>query len=296
MGEVLRELFLPGGILFVPFLVGCMGSVAFGIVGSYVTVRRLNSSAVAISHSVLAGIGLAVFLHYRYQWAWCTPLLGAFLAAVVSALIIGRVTLRARHLGDSVTSSVMVIGMAAGLLLLKKTPGYFEPMSVLFGDTLLVSSRDLWVIGGIDALAVFCGTVFYRRLLAICFDRPYRRRHDADCRHHHGHRPAYAPLSHRPSLCPQALALYGDLDAALHDLRHGWPRHQLPHGSAQRPGDRHACRNGLPRLHRHRPAPPENEDVGSGIGAEGRKGPKGLKGPVVAARPSRRPGTVARAF
>jgi zinc transport system permease protein len=175
MGEVLRELFLPGGILFVPFLVGCMGSVAFGIVGSYVTVRRLNSSAVAISHSVLAGIGLAVFLHYRYQWAWCTPLLGAFLAAVVSALIIGRVTLRARHLGDSVTSSVMVIGMAAGLLLLKKTPGYFEPMSVLFGDTLLVSSRDLWVIGGIDALAVFCGTVFYRRLLAICFDEEYAR-------------------------------------------------------------------------------------------------------------------------
>lgn len=173
MGEVLREMFVPGGVLFVPFLVGCMGSVAFGIVGSYVTARRMTSSAVAISHSVLAGIGLAVFLQYHLQWSWCTPLLGAFFAAVVSALIIGRVTLRARHLGDSVTSSVMVIGMAAGLLLLKKTPGYFSPMSVLFGDTLLVSTRDLWMIAGVDALAVLGGVLFYRRLLAICFDEEY---------------------------------------------------------------------------------------------------------------------------
>ena len=173
--EVLRELFVPGGVLFVPFLVGCMGSVAFGIVGSYVTARRLTSCAVAISHSVLAGIGLAVFLRYHLQWPWCTPLLGAFLAAIVAALIIGRVTLRARHLGDSVTSSVMVIGMAVGLILLKKTPGYFEPMGILFGDTLLVSARDLWVIGCIDLLAVFCGTVFYRRLLAVCFDEEYAR-------------------------------------------------------------------------------------------------------------------------
>jgi zinc transport system permease protein len=175
MGEVLREMFVPGGVLFVPFLVGCMGSVAFGIVGSYVTARRLTSSAVAISHSVLGGIGLAVFLQYHAGWSWCTPLLGAFAAAMASALVIGRVTLRARHLGDSVTSSVMVIGMAAGILLLGKTPGYFSPMSVLFGDTLLVSYRDLWVIGAVDALAVVVGLLFYRRLLAVCFDEEYAR-------------------------------------------------------------------------------------------------------------------------
>ena len=175
MGRVLGEMFLPSGVLFAPLLVGCMGSVAFGIVGSYVTSRRLTSSAVAISHSVLAGIGLAVFLGHHRQWTWCTPLAGAFLAAVVSALVIGRVTLRARHLGDSVTSSVMVIGMAAGLILLKRTPGYFDPMGILFGDTLLVSFRDLWIIGSIDLLAVFFGTVFYRRLLAVCFDEEYAR-------------------------------------------------------------------------------------------------------------------------
>lgn len=175
MGEVLREMFVPGGVLFVPFLVGCMGSVAFGIVGSYVTARRMTSSAVAISHSVLGGIGLAVYLQHHAGWSWCTPLLGAFAAALVSALVIGRVTLRARHLGDSVTSSVMVIGMAAGILLLSKTPGYFSPMSVLFGDTLLVSYRDLWVIGAVDALAVGVGLLFYRRLLAVCFDEEYAR-------------------------------------------------------------------------------------------------------------------------
>lgn len=175
MPDVLQQLLTPKGILFMPFLVGCMGSVTFGVVGAYVTVRRITYVAAAIAHSVLAGIGAAVFLQHHMGWAWCTPLLGAFIAAVLAALIIGKVTLTAEHLGDSVISAVMVIGMAAGLLLLKKTPGYFQPMSVLFGDILLVSTRDLWIIGAINAVTVTCGGLLYRKLLAVCFDEEYAR-------------------------------------------------------------------------------------------------------------------------
>lgn len=175
MPDLIRQLLTPDGILFMPFLVGIMGSLTFGIVGSYVTVRRISYVAAAIAHSVLAGIGLAVFLQHRFGWEWCTPMSGAFAAAVLSALIIGKVTLSSEHQGDSVISAVMVIGMAAGLLFLKKTPGYFAPMSVLFGDILLVSKRDLWIIGGLNAAAVACGVLFYRKLLAVCFDEEYAR-------------------------------------------------------------------------------------------------------------------------
>ena len=175
MPDVMVQLFTPNGILFIPFLVGCMGSATFGVVGSYVTVRRITYVAAAIAHSVLAGIGAAAFLRYHLEWGWCSPLLGAFVAAVVAALIIGQVTLRAEHRSDSVISAVMVMGMAIGLLLLKRTPGYFDPMSVLFGDILLVSPRDLWVIAGINAVTIGCGVLFYRKLLAVCFDEEYAR-------------------------------------------------------------------------------------------------------------------------
>ena len=175
MHEMIRQLLIPGGILFLPLMVGLMGSVTFGVVGSYVTVRRITYVAAAISHSVLAGIGAAVFLQYHTGWAWCTPMFGAFVAALLASVIIGRVTLKAEHLGDSAISAVMVIGMATGLLFLAKTPGYFSPMSILFGDILLVSGRDLILIACINACTIFLGVLFYRKLLAVCFDEEYAR-------------------------------------------------------------------------------------------------------------------------
>ncbi|NLF17026.1 MAG: metal ABC transporter permease [Lentisphaerae bacterium] len=175
MSDLWRQMFVPGGILFLPLLVGLTGSLTFGVVGAYVTVRRITYVAAAISHSVLAGIGAAVFLRHHAGWEWCTPMLGAFVAALLAALIIGRVTVAAEHLADSVISAVMVLGMAAGLLFLARTPGYFSPMSVLFGDILLVSSHDLVVIGLVNAATALTGVLFYRKFLAVCFDEEYAR-------------------------------------------------------------------------------------------------------------------------
>lgn len=175
MNDLWRQMVVPGGILFLPLLVGLTGSLTFGVVGAYVTVRRITYVAAAISHSVLAGIGAAVFLRHHCGWEWCTPMLGAFAAALLAALVIGRVMTAAEHLADSVISAVMVLGMATGLLFLARTPGYFSPMSVLFGDILLVSSRDLLVIGLVNAATALTGVLFYRKFLAVCFDEEYAR-------------------------------------------------------------------------------------------------------------------------
>ena len=43
-------------------LAGLLSSVMFGILGTIVTVKRIASLAGAISHAVLGGIGLALFL------------------------------------------------------------------------------------------------------------------------------------------------------------------------------------------------------------------------------------------
>ena len=61
----------------VPFVRNALiGSVLaaflFGILGSMVTVRRIAGLAGAISHTVLGGIGLALFLVSRGAW-WISP-------------------------------------------------------------------------------------------------------------------------------------------------------------------------------------------------------------------------------
>jgi zinc transport system permease protein len=175
MSELLRQMVLPDGVLFYPLLIGLLGSLSFGIVGSYVVVRRISYAAHGISHAVLLGIGAALFLHHVIGLSWVSPMGGAFATALLSAWIIGASTLYAPHRADSIISAVTVTGLSGGLLFLARTPGYFDPMSVLFGDILLVGPGDVWRIGLLNLAVVVAGLFFYVRLQMVCFDEEFAR-------------------------------------------------------------------------------------------------------------------------
>jgi len=157
------------------FLAGLLSSVAFGIVGSYVVVRRISYIAGAISHSVLGGIGLGLYLQVAAGWGWCHPIYGAVAAALVAAVAIGLVSLHARQREDTVIGAFWAVGMAVGLLFLARTPGYIDPMSYLFGNILLISRSDLWLVLALDVLVVAIALAFYNRFLAVCFDEEFAR-------------------------------------------------------------------------------------------------------------------------
>ncbi len=155
-------------------LVGLLASVSLGIVGSYVVTRRISYIAAAISHCVLGGIGVAHYLQAARGIAWCDPMYGALAAALLSAMIIGLVSLYARQREDTVISAVWAIGMAVGLVFLAKTRGYVDPtMSYLFGNILLISKNDVWLVAIMDAVVVALGLGFYPKLLALCFDEEF---------------------------------------------------------------------------------------------------------------------------
>jgi len=154
---------------------GLLASVAFGVVGSYVVTRRISYIAAAIAHSVLGGIGAALYLKAWYGLAWLNPMYGAVAAALLAAVVIGLVSLYARQREDTVISAVWTIGMASGLLLLSKTPGYNEPMVYLFGNIWYLGRHDVWVIAVCDAVIVLLALGFYPKLLAVCFDEEFAR-------------------------------------------------------------------------------------------------------------------------
>ncbi len=151
------------------FLTGILASLACGIIGSYVVVKRIVFISGGISHSVLAGMGLAYYLGYP-------PLLGAVLFAILAALLIGVISLRARQREDTIIGAVWAIGMAAGLIFISRTPGYnADLMSYLFGNILMVSRSDLLIIAVLDGLIVLLVFLFYKPFLAVCFDEEYAR-------------------------------------------------------------------------------------------------------------------------
>jgi zinc transport system permease protein len=157
-------------------LTGILASVACGVMGSYVVTRRITYIAGGIAHSVLAGMGGARYCQTVYGWDGFHPLYGAVIAALLSAVIIGVVSLRAKEREDTVISAVWAVGMAVGILFIYRTPGYNQDlMSYLFGNILMVTPEELWLIAGLDAVVVILGLLLYNRFLAVCFDEEFAR-------------------------------------------------------------------------------------------------------------------------
>ncbi len=150
---------------------GLFASIAAGVIGTYVVVKRIVFIAGSIAHSVLGGMGLFLFLKRSYGIEWLIPIQGAFLFAIGSALLIGWIRLHYKEREDTVIAAIWSTGMAIGVVFVSLTPGYnVELMNFLFGNILWVSSSDLWMLLGLDVLVLVLVAIFHRRFLAICFD------------------------------------------------------------------------------------------------------------------------------
>jgi len=150
-------------------IAGILASIACGLIGTYVVVMRISYLAGGIAHSVMGGMGLAYYLGG-------SPFIGALIAAVVSALIIGWVKLYWQEREDTLIGALWASGMAIGVLFISQTPGYqVDLMSYLFGNILLVAKGDLWLMAGMDAVIITTIILLYRPFQAVAFDAQFAR-------------------------------------------------------------------------------------------------------------------------
>ncbi|MCK5125251.1 MAG: metal ABC transporter permease [candidate division Zixibacteria bacterium] len=157
-------------------ITGLLASIACGVVGSYVVTRRISYVAGAIAHFILGGMGAAKYLNIVHGWTWLEPLHGAIISAFAAALIIGLVSIKGKQREDTIIGALWAIGMAAGILFISQTPGYNEDlMSYLFGNILMVTTQDIWLIAALDVAVITIAILFYNQLLAVCFDEEFAR-------------------------------------------------------------------------------------------------------------------------
>jgi len=148
-------------------LAGLLSSVACGVIGTYVVIRRLGFIAGGISHTCYGGVGLGYLLGFP-------PLLGAIGAAVLASLIIGVIDRRLGQHADTVIGVLWAVGMALGIVFIGLAPGYApDLMSYLFGDILLVPRSDLRMMAVLDAIIIVTVIVLFREFQAISYDEEF---------------------------------------------------------------------------------------------------------------------------
>ena len=161
------------------FFVSALASVSFGVIGTFVVVRRIGYIAGAVSHCAFGGIGIGLFLRQTVVTgvlaSWIDPIFVAVLVSVGCALIIGAFQLYGKEREDTIIGVIWSVGMAVGLLCLDKTEGYHSISSYLFGDILLISLHDIYYVAGLGLVILLAVSLCFQRFAAVCFDEEFAR-------------------------------------------------------------------------------------------------------------------------
>jgi zinc transport system permease protein len=144
-------------------------SIACGVVGSYVVIKRIVSLSGAISHAAFGGVGIGYFLGVN-------PVLAAIPFSIVSAIGIGGIKQVTNISEDTGIGILWSVGMAIGVIFINLTPGYAPDLfSYLFGSILTVNNSDLYIMLILDLIIISTVYLFRRELLSVSFDEEFSK-------------------------------------------------------------------------------------------------------------------------
>lgn len=139
-------------------------SVLCALVGAWVVLRGLSYIGDAMSHAVFPGIVAAFLMKGNL-------LLGALIAAVLTALGIGAVGQRSGLKQDSAIGIVFVGMFALGVVMLSRASTFTTDLSnFLIGNPLGVTPADLWGALVVTVLVGVVLTATQKELLLASFD------------------------------------------------------------------------------------------------------------------------------
>ncbi|MEA1985582.1 MAG: metal ABC transporter permease [Euryarchaeota archaeon] len=148
-------------------LAGLLASIACGVIGVYVVVKRIVFISGGIAHASFGGIGLGYYLGVN-------PIMGVLPFGVISALVMGLVSRRSKIAEDTAIGILWSVGMAIGIIFIAMTPGYApDLMTYLFGNILTVPLSDLYLMFILDIVIVGTVYLFYKEFMALSYDEDF---------------------------------------------------------------------------------------------------------------------------
>ncbi|NLN31379.1 MAG: metal ABC transporter permease [Bacteroidales bacterium] len=144
-------------------------SITAGFAGTYIVTRKMVFLSGGITHASFGGIGIGYY-------AGISPVAGAAIFGVLSALGIEYLSINHRIREDSAIGILWAFGMAVGIIFIYLTPGYSPNlMSYLFGSILTVTNADIIALGIMSVIFFIYFGIFYRTILYTSFDESFAR-------------------------------------------------------------------------------------------------------------------------
>ena len=148
-------------------IAGLLASVAAGVVGTFVVVKRMSSITGGLAHAAFGGIGLGYLLGIN-------PMLGAAGFGILSGIGVGIAHQRFGSALDTAISIFWSTGMALGVVFIALAPGYAPDLSTyLFGSILFASWEYVALVAALDVLIVGTSLLLYTSFRAIAFDEEF---------------------------------------------------------------------------------------------------------------------------
>lgn len=169
-------------ILFGPFLdyafmrralVACFALALGGPpMGVFLVLRRMSLIGDAMGHAILPGVALGFILA-----GLSVPFmsLGGIAAGLLVALFSGLVTRYTAQREDASFAAFYLISLSLGVVLISTRGNNVDLIHILFGSALAVDDAALLLISGIATVTIAALAVFYRPLVAECFDAEFLR-------------------------------------------------------------------------------------------------------------------------
>lgn len=150
-------------------LTALMTSILCGLIGSYIVSRRIVFIGGGITHTSFGGIGLGYYLGIN-------PVITAAVFGVLSAIGIKAASDKADIREDSAIGIFWALGMALGIIFIYLTPGYApDLMTYLFGNILMVSMTDIYIITGLSIIASAVFYFLFNEIHSIAFDEEFAK-------------------------------------------------------------------------------------------------------------------------
>lgn len=146
-----------------------LASIACGIIGVYVVVRRLVFISGGITHASLGGLGMG------FYFGW-NPILSAMIFSILSAFGIEWLSSRQGVREDSAIGTFWSLGMAIGIIFIYMKPGFAPNLNdYLFGNILTITSADILWLAVLSLVLMVILALFRREILYTAFDSDFAK-------------------------------------------------------------------------------------------------------------------------